>query len=88
MTEKDGKSGYNGYDSTLTFFEKKNNKYNIFVYDMFYIKIYSPYLLNLNNHLQKEHLELYSSENNIKSTTINNERLGLVKKKNLFIYIN
>jgi len=72
-----GEDGYNDYDSTLTFLTRKNNKYDLFVYDVNYIKIFSPYLLDLNEHFSKEHLDMYSSENNKKIAIYNNKRVGL-----------
>jgi len=78
ITNIKGEDGYNDYDSALTFMTRKNNKYDLFVYDTNYIKIYSPYLLDLNKHLPKEHLDMYSSENNKKVTIYNDKRVGLV----------
>jgi len=73
-----GQDGYNDYDSTLTFLTRKNNKYDLFAYDINYLKIFSPYLLDLNEFFPKDHLDLYSSENNKRITFYNNKRLGLV----------
>jgi len=76
--------GYSDYDLTLSLLGKKHHKYDMFLYDMNYLKIYAPYLLELENYLPKKCIDLYSSENNNKLTVYNEHRLGLVK---IYIYI-
>ncbi|KAL6625951.1 hypothetical protein U3516DRAFT_622772 [Neocallimastix sp. 'constans'] len=69
--------GYSDYDLTLSLLGKKHHKYDMFLYDMNYLKIYAPYLLELENYLPKKCIDLYSSENNNKLTVYNEHRLGL-----------
>jgi len=52
--------GYNDYSKTLSLIGKKNNKYDIFAYDVQYLNVYSPYLLELDQYLPKNFTDLFS----------------------------
>jgi len=89
--DQNSAQGYNDYSQTLSLFGKKKNKYDIFAYDPFYIKIFSPYLVELENYPQlKEYFDLYNTDDNKKLTELNNHRYGLVMKQLFlsFIYMN
>ncbi|ORY55562.1 periplasmic binding protein-like II [Neocallimastix californiae] len=76
--DQNSAQGYNDYSQTLSLFGKKKNKYDIFAYDPFYIKIFSPYLVELENYPQlKEYFDLYNTDDNKKLTELNNHRYGL-----------
>ncbi|ORX84845.1 hypothetical protein BCR32DRAFT_266083 [Anaeromyces robustus] len=49
----------NHYFMIESLLKKKNNKYDIYFYDITYIKNYSPYLLDLKDLIPKEHLSMF-----------------------------
>eukprot|EP00833_Pecoramyces_ruminatium_P011474 jgi/Orpsp1_1/1185506/evm.model.c7180000094118.1 len=77
FTDLNNIQGYNDYYKTLGILKNKYHKYDIFGYDTLYLKIFSPYLLELENYLPDEYLKLFSSDNNIKISVYNNHRYGL-----------
>jgi len=67
------------YGSTIdSLLLRKSKKYDIYCYDPIYIKKYAPHLENLKLHIQKEHMELYSTGNAPKVSIVNDEWVGLV----------
>jgi len=57
---------------------KKNDTYDIILYDTTYLNIVSPYLLELDEYLPKNLTDLYSSKKNKMLTYHNGHIRGLV----------
>jgi len=55
-----------------------NKNYDIYIYDSKYVNLYSPYLLDLNINLPKDHIELYNSKIIKETCTYKDKLLGLV----------
>jgi len=65
--------GYNDYSKTLSLIGKKNNRYDIFAYDVQYVKVYSSYLLELDKYLPKNFTDKYSSSKISKKLIYNSD---------------
>jgi len=83
FTDSSETVGYNDYSKTLSILGRKNNKFDIFGFDIQYLNIFSPYLLELDKHLPKNFTDLYSSDINKKLTYHDGHIRGLV----IIIYI-
>ena len=69
----------NSYLMIEQLLKKKNNKYDIYFYDVSYGKQYSPYLIDLKKVLPEEHINMYNKYI-LAEICINDDKLiGLVK---------
>lgn len=79
FSEKNTSSSYNDYLSAIEIdMKKKNFKYDIYAFDSLYTKQLSFNLLNLEEHLSKEHIDLYMSKETYNLGTIHNQWFALV----------
>ena len=67
--------------------DKKNKKFDIYIYDNKYTNIYGPYLLNLKDYLPKEYIKMYDSKIVSELCTYKDKVVGLVIL-GIYIYIN
>lgn len=81
-------NSYSSLNSTTSFddfgnsmeylLNKGNKKYDIFFFDPMFTKKYSPYFVNLEEYLPKEHMDLYSKGIAPKICTYDGKWVGLV----------
>jgi len=63
ITEKDAHySLYNTGYMIENMLKKKNSKYDIYFFDNSYTTNYGPYLLNLEDYIEPEHINMYNQE--------------------------
>eukprot|EP00833_Pecoramyces_ruminatium_P001843 jgi/Orpsp1_1/1175875/evm.model.c7180000055549.1 len=63
MTKLNSTISYENFDSSIELLLKKGSKkYDLLFYDVVYTKKHSPYFLDLNQNLQKDHLSLYNNK--------------------------
>ncbi|OUM60151.1 hypothetical protein PIROE2DRAFT_14142 [Piromyces sp. E2] len=66
------------YESSIeTLLERKTPKYDLYFYDNIYTTKFGPYLLNLNDEIQKEIIDLYKPGIASQICVYNNEWVGL-----------
>jgi len=69
----------NSYLMIEQLLKKKNNKYDIYFYDVSYGNQYSPYLIDLKEVLPEEHINMYNKYILTEICTNNDKLIGLVK---------
>ncbi|ORX85798.1 periplasmic binding protein-like II [Anaeromyces robustus] len=63
FSDQNNPQGYNEYYLTIDQFKKKKTmSYDVFAYDSLYTKVFSPFLVPLEEYLESDILELYDSE--------------------------
>ncbi|ORX64985.1 periplasmic binding protein-like II [Anaeromyces robustus] len=77
FSEDNNTQGYIDLYATLNLLKKKTNKYDIFAYDPLYLRSFTPYLIELDEWVDKELLDIYSTKEVLNISVFNNHRYGI-----------
>jgi len=80
--ETNSNYGEEFYSTTVySWLNRQTSKYDVYIYDPLFTRRYTPYLLDLQEYLPKEHMAMYTSTSEAKNSCYYDEKwVGLVRK--------